>query len=169
MVSSCKSAAMKNPAKRILAFTFVCIFWRGSSRAEPRRHRRHAVARGDDEPWVARASAWRSRRRMTLARQIGKSIPARSASRRIFSPTFPQWLDDEFPKFLEFRLGHAGGVAGYFYGIPGGVATNVAHVDNYDVNDFVQVNEFVTNSTGLDEKSYLKWGLKKHQTIFCLG
>lgn len=49
-----------------------------------------------------------------------------------------------FPNSLSSESGHADGVAGIFYGITGGVATNVAHVDNYDANDLVQVNEFVT-------------------------
>jgi hypothetical protein len=49
-----------------------------------------------------------------------------------------------FPNSLSSESGHADGVAGYFYGMSGGVATNVVHADNYDANDFVQVNEFVT-------------------------
>jgi hypothetical protein len=49
-----------------------------------------------------------------------------------------------FPNSLSSESDHADSVAGYFYGISGGVATNVAHVDNYDANDLVQVNEFVT-------------------------
>jgi hypothetical protein len=42
-------------------------------------------------------------------------------------------------------------VAENFYGVPGGVATNVAHVDNYDANYFIQISEianrFSTNFT----------------------
>jgi len=75
-----------------------------------------------------------------------------------------------FPNSLSSASGHAGGVAGYFLRkIPGGVATNVAHVDNYDVNDFVQVNEFVTTAPAWMRKSYSEMGIEKHQTIFCLG
>jgi hypothetical protein len=37
---------------------------------------------------------------------------------------------------LGSESGHADGVAGYFYGIPNGVATNVAHVDNYAASYF---------------------------------
>jgi hypothetical protein len=40
--------------------------------------------------------------------------------------------------------GHADNVAGYFYGIPGSVATNVAHVDNYDAEFFY--TNYVANS-----------------------
>jgi hypothetical protein len=49
-----------------------------------------------------------------------------------------------YPNFLGSESGHADSVADNFYGIPGGVATNVAHVDNYDANEFVQVSESVT-------------------------
>ena len=49
---------------------------------------------------------------------------------------------NNFPNNLGFESGHADGVAGYFYGIAGNEATNVAHVDNYDANYFVQFNDF---------------------------
>jgi hypothetical protein len=42
-----------------------------------------------------------------------------------------------YPNSLGAESGHADTVASYFYGIPGGVATNVVHVDNYDANYFV--------------------------------
>jgi len=45
---------------------------------------------------------------------------------------------NNFPNALGGGSGHAGGVAGNFYGMSGGVATNVAHVDNYDADYFVQ-------------------------------
>ncbi|MGO8765232.1 MAG: S8 family serine peptidase [Limisphaerales bacterium] len=45
-----------------------------------------------------------------------------------------------FPNDIGFLSGHADSVADYFYGISGNLATNVAHVDNYDANYFVQVN-----------------------------
>jgi len=41
-----------------------------------------------------------------------------------------------YPNSINTESGHADAVAGYFYGIPGGVATNVIHVDNYDANYF---------------------------------
>jgi hypothetical protein len=47
-----------------------------------------------------------------------------------------------FPNSLSSESGHADSVAGDFYGMSSGVATNVTHVDNYDANDFVQVSEF---------------------------
>jgi len=44
-----------------------------------------------------------------------------------------------FPNAVGAESGHADSVAGNFYGIPAGVATNVAHVDNYDANYFIQI------------------------------
>jgi hypothetical protein len=41
-----------------------------------------------------------------------------------------------FPNALGAESGHADAVAGNFYGVPLGVATNVAHVDNYDTSYF---------------------------------
>lgn len=41
-----------------------------------------------------------------------------------------------FPNPLGSESSHADAVAGNFYGLPGGVATNVAHVDNYDADYF---------------------------------
>ena len=41
-----------------------------------------------------------------------------------------------FPNSLSSESGHADSVAGNFYGMPDGVATNVAHVDNYDADYF---------------------------------
>ena len=50
-----------------------------------------------------------------------------------------------FPNSVGNESGHAGGVAGYFYGLSGGVATNVAQVDNFDADYFIQAytNAFV--------------------------
>ena len=45
-----------------------------------------------------------------------------------------------FPNAVGGESGHADAVAGYFYGIPGGVATNVAHVDNYDGELFFRIS-----------------------------
>src|SRR5471030_128031 len=39
---------------------------------------------------------------------------------------------------LGLESGHAEIVAGFFYGIANGVATNVAHVDNYEADSFIE-------------------------------
>lgn len=41
-----------------------------------------------------------------------------------------------YPNTLSAASGHAAGVASYFYAIPTGVATNVAHVDNFEASFF---------------------------------
>lgn len=43
-----------------------------------------------------------------------------------------------FPNSAGSDSAHADSVAGLFYGLGSGVATNLAHVDNYDVNFFIQ-------------------------------
>ena len=48
-----------------------------------------------------------------------------------------------FPNDINAESGHADAVAGNFYGMPWGVATNVAHVDNYDANYFVKVSNII--------------------------
>ena len=54
----------------------------------------------------------------------------------LFTYTSADGSTNSFPNSLSSESGHADGVAGNFYGIPSGVATNIAHVDNYDANYF---------------------------------
>jgi hypothetical protein len=42
-----------------------------------------------------------------------------------------------FTNLVGAESGHADGVASFFYGSPFGIATNVAHVDNYDADFFI--------------------------------
>jgi hypothetical protein len=49
-----------------------------------------------------------------------------------------------FTNSLGLDSGHADAVAGNFYGMSGGVATNVAHVDNYEANGFI--NYYISHS-----------------------
>ncbi len=49
-----------------------------------------------------------------------------------------------FPNSVGGESGHAEDVAGNFYGPSVGLSTNVAHVDNYVADFFVQVSEFTT-------------------------
>lgn len=57
----------------------------------------------------------------------------------LFTYTSGLGTANTYPNSINTESGHADSVAGNFYGIPGGVATNVAHVDNYDANYFIQV------------------------------
>ncbi|MGA9452810.1 MAG: S8 family serine peptidase [Verrucomicrobiia bacterium] len=52
-----------------------------------------------------------------------------------------------FPNSAGVESGHADNVGMHFYGIPGGVATNVSHVDNYDADYFY--NHYIGNNSPL--------------------
>jgi hypothetical protein len=54
------------------------------------------------------------------------------------------------PNLLGLESGHADGVAGNFYGMSGGVATNVVHVDNHEGNTFV--NYYVNDSRPISNR-----------------
>lgn len=55
----------------------------------------------------------------------------------LFTYTSANGSSTAYPNSISSESGHADGVAANFYGLPGGVATNVAHVDNYDADYFV--------------------------------
>ncbi len=61
---------------------------------------------------------------------------ATGRSSNLFTYISSSGSSSNYPNFLGSESGHADSVAGIFYGIPGGVATNVAHMDNYDANYF---------------------------------
>jgi hypothetical protein len=52
-----------------------------------------------------------------------------------------------YPNSVGSESSHADIVAALFYGAPNGVATNVAHVDNYDANYFMQISYQVVSGT----------------------
>jgi hypothetical protein len=66
-----------------------------------------------------------------------------------------------FTNSLGLESDHADSVAGNFYGIPGGVATNVAHVDNYEADTFVNyyVNDGHSISDRVVNQSFIFTGL----------
>jgi hypothetical protein len=53
------------------------------------------------------------------------------------SPYLSVSTANTFTNSLGLESGHANAVAGNFYGMSGGTATNVAHVDNYEANTFI--------------------------------
>ena len=61
---------------------------------------------------------------------------ATGRSPNLFTYISSNGSSSNYPNSLGSESGHADSVAGIFYGIPGGVATNVAHMDNYDANYF---------------------------------
>ncbi len=58
----------------------------------------------------------------------------------LFTYTSSSGVTNTYPNSVGLKSYHAGSVADYFYGIAGNEATNVAHVDNYDANYFIQVS-----------------------------
>ncbi|MGH7977530.1 MAG: S8 family serine peptidase [Limisphaerales bacterium] len=54
----------------------------------------------------------------------------------LFTYTSDAGSSSAYTNSLGAESGHADSVAGNFYGLPGGVATNVAHVDNYEADYF---------------------------------
>ena len=71
--------------------------------------------------------------------EVNPGVPGQPAS--LFTYISSGGTANNFPNAVGGASGHAGGVAGNFYGLSGGAATNVAHVDNYDADSFVQVSE----------------------------
>jgi len=55
-----------------------------------------------------------------------------------------------FPNTIGLESGHADAVAGFFYGAPGGVAPDVAHVDNYEAGYFY--NSLIHHQTAIAAK-----------------
>lgn len=55
-----------------------------------------------------------------------------------------------FTNSLGVESSHANGVGGFFYGLPGGVATNVAHIDNYEADYFL--GTIIPNQTSINDK-----------------
>jgi hypothetical protein len=66
--------------------------------------------------------------------EVNPSAVGQSAG--LFTYTSSNGSTNNFPNALGAESGHADGVAGNFYGMGGGVATNVAHMDNYDADYF---------------------------------
>ena len=54
----------------------------------------------------------------------------------LFTYTSSGGSSSAYPNSLGSDSGHADSVAGFFYGMPGGIATNVAHIDNYEAGYF---------------------------------
>jgi hypothetical protein len=65
----------------------------------------------------------------------------------LFTYTSGLGSSTSFPNSVGDWSSHADAVANNFYGISHGVATNVAHVDNYAADYFVQENEVVVGSS----------------------
>jgi len=72
-----------------------------------------------------------------------------------------------FPNTVGGESGHAEDVGNDFYGTANGLATNVAHVDNYDANYFAQENEIFGNYTLTLPASNINDPVVNQSFIFC--
>jgi hypothetical protein len=87
--------------------------------------------------------------------QINPSTVGQPVS--LFTYTSSNGTTNNYPNLLGAESGHANAVAGNFYGVPLGVATNVAHVDNYyadyfwssnvDVSPQINIHDSVVNQS----------------------
>ena len=92
---------------------------------------------------------------------------------------------NNFPNAVGAESGHADAVAGNFYGVSGGVATNITHVDNYEANYFINfivnagtsiparvVNQSFTAGTTNNQSTYdqnYDWYAARYNTLFVSG
>ncbi|HEX5399354.1 MAG TPA: S8 family serine peptidase [Verrucomicrobiae bacterium] len=72
-----------------------------------------------------------------------------------------------FPNAVGAESGHANGVAGYFYGMSSGVATNVALVDNYEASYFAQQSGFLGTYSVKLPASNINDPVVNQSFIFC--
>lgn len=83
--------------------------------------------------------------------EVNPSNPFVGQPISLFTYTSSSGVANTFTNSVGLESGHANSVAQYFYGINHEEATNVAHVDCYDANYFIQVSEvnllFTTNYT----------------------
>ncbi len=63
---------------------------------------------------------------------------------------FSNSVANTYTNTLGTESGHADTVAEFYYGLPGGVATNVAHIDEYEADHFL--NNTVPGLTGISNK-----------------
>lgn len=73
--------------------------------------------------------------------EVNPSNPSVGQPVSLFTYTSSSGVTNTFPNSVGLESGHADGVAENIYGIAGNEATNVAHVDCYDANYFIQVSE----------------------------
>lgn len=85
---------------------------------------------------VAQPEANENGTNQPLAFQVNPSNSAVAQSPGLFAYASHLGTASVFPNSVGTESGHADGVAGFFYGRSGGVATNVAHVDSLEADYF---------------------------------
>jgi Subtilase family len=85
----------------------------------------------------------------------------------LFTYTSSSGSANGFPNAVGAESGHADSVAGYFYGRSSGVATNVAHVDNFEANYFAQQSGFLGTYSVTLPASNINDPVVNQSFIFC--
>lgn len=130
---------MKNPSKRIFAFFvagFFCVTVRAQNLDAIGVTVLRAVTTNLNGAGIRVAQVEAIETVGTTNFEVNPAVVGQLAARFIYYSS--NGSANNFPNSVGGGSGHANGVAGDFYGISGGVATNVAHVDNYEADYFIQ-------------------------------
>ena len=134
-----ETGAMKNPSKRIFAFFvagFFCVTVRAQNLDAIGVTVLRAVTTNLNGAGIRVAQVEAIETVGTTNFEVNPAVVGQLAARFIYYSS--NGSANNFPNSVGGGSGHANGVAGDFYGISGGVATNVAHVDNYEADYFIQ-------------------------------
>jgi hypothetical protein len=144
------TGAMKNPSKKIFAFIFAgffCVTVRAQNLNAIGVTVLRAVTTNLNGAGirVAQAEAYNGDNGSTNSWEVNPANVAQPVV--LFTYTSGLGTSTSYPNPVGDWSSHADAVGNAFYGIPNGVATNAAHVDNYDANYFVQVAGVIVGQT----------------------
>jgi hypothetical protein len=150
MVFFLQISAMKNPSKRILAFIFagffgVTVHAQNLDVIGVTLLRTVTTNLDGAGIRVAQPEAYNGDNGSTNSWEVNPANVAQPVV--LFTYTSGLGASTSYPNSVGDWSSHADAVGNNFYGLPNGVATNVAHVDNYDANYFVKVEDFVVGSS----------------------
>ena len=130
---------MKNPSKRIFAFIFAgffCVTVRAQNLDAIGVTVLRAVTTNLNGAGIRVAQVEGIETVGTTNFEVNPAAVGQPAARFIYYSS--SGSANNFPNSVGGESGHANGVGGDFYGMSAGVATNVAHVDNYEADYFIQ-------------------------------
>jgi hypothetical protein len=141
---------MHNPSKRIFAFIFAgffCVTVHAQNLDAIGVMVLRAVTTNLNGAGirVAQAEAYNGDNGSTNSWEVNPANVAQPVA--LFTYISGLGASTSYPNFVGDWSSHADAVGNAFYGIPNGVATNVAHVDNYDANYFVKVAGVIAGQT----------------------
>lgn len=141
---------MKNPSKRILAFIFagfsgVAVHAQDLDAIGVSLLRAVTTNLNGAGIRVAQPEAYNGDNGSTNSWEVNPNNVAQPVV--LFTYTSGLGTSTSYPNSVGDWSSHADAVGNNFYGLPNGVATNVAHVDNYDANYFVKVQDVVVGSS----------------------